>query len=186
MALIIEDGTGISNADSYQALADARTLAANYGITLPTDDIEAEVSLRQGYRNLLTQESTLQGSRTHSTQNNIYPRSGAYSNCAPVDSSAIPEDVKFAQLYAAEAIAGGYSQNSVNTGQELASFNVDGIYSESYQDGTRTKTNAIIQGVTNSLYPLTKAGYAASPCGGGSGGLYRDNVWPCNTGYKVI
>lgn len=185
MALIIEDGTGISNADSYQALADARVLAASYGIKLPTDDTEAEVSLRQGYRNLLTQESTLQGSRTHSAQNNIYPRSSVYSNCTLVDSSTIPDDVKFAQLYAAEAISGGYSQNSVNTGQELASFNVDGVYSESYQDGSRTKTNATIQGVVNSLYPLTKAGYAASPCGS-SGGLYRDNVWPCNNGYKGI
>lgn len=186
MALVIEDGTGVPTADSYQTLADARTLAANYGITLPTDDTEAEVSLRQGYRNLLTQESTLQGSRTHDVQTNIYPRTGVYSNCKAVDSNAIPEDVKFAQLYAASAIAGGYGQNTVNNGQSLKSFNVDGVYSETYQDGSSQNTNAIIQGVVNSLYPLTKAGFAASPCGGGSGGLHRDNMFPCGSGYKVI
>jgi len=176
MALIIEDGTGISNADSYQYLADARVTATNYGITLPADDIEAEVSLRQGYLNLLNQEKTLQGRRTHTTQNNVYPRDGVYNNCAEVDSESIPNEIKMAQLYAAEAISSGYSQNSVDTGQDLKSFNVDGVYSETYQDNASTKTNATIQGVYNSLYPLTKAGFASSPCGGGSSNqLTRDN-----------
>lgn len=171
MALIIEDGTGVASADSYISLADARILASNYGITLPSDDTEAEVSLRKGYRELLVQEFTLQGRRTTNTQNNIYPRYGVYSNCNLIDSSAIPDDVKFAQLYAAEAITNGYSQNSVNNGQELASFSVDGVYSESYQSNSKTKTNSIIQGVVNSLYPLTKAALGGS-------GLYRDNMYP--------
>lgn len=184
MALIIENGTGVANADTFVLLADARTIATNYGITLPADDTEAEVSLRQGYRNLLTQEALLQGSRATDTQNNIFPRTGVYSNCKQIDSDAIPEDVKFAQIYAAEAISGGYSQNAVNNGQRLSSFNVDGVYSESYQDGSSVNTNAIIQGVVNALYPLTKAGFASSPCGGG-GGLYRENMFPCS-GYKVV
>jgi len=116
--------------------------------------------------------------RSTDTQNNIFPRSSVYNNCKLVDSDAIPEDVKYAQVYAASAIAGGYGQNEVDNGQNLKSFSVkNGLYQESYQDGSGTSTNSRIQGVYNSLYPLTKAGFAASPCGGGSGGLNRDDYF---------
>lgn len=186
MTLIVETGRGIDDADSYQTLADGRDLAAKYGIKLPTDDTEAEVLFRQGYLNINIQEPSLQGSRTHDNQTGAFPRTGVYKNCVLVGNDVITQDVKLAQLYAASAIAGGYGQNTVNNGQNLKSFNVDGVYSETYQDGSSQSTNAIIQGVVNSLYPLTKAGFAASPCGGGSGGLHRENMFPCGSGYKVI
>jgi len=179
MALIIEDGTGVATADSFVSLADARTFAANYGLILPTDDTEAEVKLRQGYLNLLTNERLLQGSRSTETQNNIYPRTGVYDNCKLVDDDVIPESVKNAQVYAADSINSGTSTNGSSTGQNLKSFSVDGVYSESYQDGSSQSTNATIQGVYNSLYPLTKAGFNSSPCGpnGGNGGLVRDDYF---------
>jgi hypothetical protein len=176
--LVIEDGTGIANADSFITAADAQTFATNYGITLPSDPTELDVALRQGYLNLLTNEPQLQGARTTDTQNNIFPRSSVYNNCKLVPSDEIPVSVQHAQVYAASAIAGGYGQNEVDTGQNLKSFSVkNGLYQESYQDGSSTSTNARIQGVYNSLYPLTKAGFAASPCGGGSGGLNRDDYF---------
>ena len=56
MALVIEDGTGKSNADSFTDLATARAIAANYGVTLPAIDSEAEVALRQGCQYLLLSE----------------------------------------------------------------------------------------------------------------------------------
>lgn len=175
MSLIIEDGTGVIDADSFLSLVDARALAESYGLTLAVIDTEAEVQLRNGYRGLLTYESSLQGTRTHTVQTGVYPRINVYSNCVVVDGEAIPLDVKLAQLNYSSAVNGGYGTNTVDNGQNLASFNVDGVYSESYQDGSSVKTNATIQGVTNSLYPLTLAGYASSPCGraNGAGGLTR-------------
>ena len=89
--LIIEDGSGVANADSYISLADARTLAANYGIKLPDDDADAEVKLRQGYLLINTLESQLQGSRTHYDQTGAFPRIGVYSNCKEVASDSIPQ-----------------------------------------------------------------------------------------------
>ena len=175
MALIIEDGTVVANADSFQTLADARTSAANIGLSLPVDDTEAEVVLRQGYLNLLQRESTLQGSRISAVQTGIYPRSGVQSNCFPIDSDVIPNDVKMAQLYASDAINSGSGTNEVQTGERLSGFNLQGAYSETYQDGSSQSTNPSIQGVYNALYPLTKAGFNASPCGNG-GGLYRENM----------
>ena len=176
MALIVEDGTVVAGADSFLSLIDARTTASNYGIALPVDDTEAEVSLRQGYLNLLNQERYLQGSRVSADQTGIYPRTGAYNNCFPVASDSIPEEVKLSQLYAAEAISQGTSVNESTSGEALKSFDVKGVYSETYQDNSRANLNATIQGVVNTIYPLTKSGFAASPCGGGSGGLNRENM----------
>jgi hypothetical protein len=174
MSLIIEDGSGVVDADSFLTLVDARTLALNYGLVIATDDTEAEVQLRKGYNGLLVSESSLQGSRTHTIQTGIYPRINVVSNCVDVDSETIPLSVKLAQLNYSDAINSGYGTNTVDNGLDLSGFNVDGVYSETYQDGN-TKTNSTIQGVDNALYPLTLQGYANSPCGraSGAGGLTR-------------
>jgi len=166
MALIIEDGTGVANADSYQTEVDAQALAVLYGITLPVDITEAETALRQGYLNLNTYEPLLQGGRVYAVQTGVFPRSNVYANGFLVASDSIPDDIKLAQLYAASAIAGGVDTNAVDNGQNLKSFNVDGVYSEEYQDGARIKVNSRIQGVYNSLYPYTKlaAGSANRSC----------------------
>lgn len=176
MSLIVEDGSVVVNADSFSSLVDARALATNYGVLLPSDDTEAEISLRQGYLNLLNQERNLQGSRVSADQTGVYPRTGVYNNCFPVASDIIPEEIKLGQLYAAEAISQGTSVNESTSGERLKSFNVQGVYSETYQDGSSANLNSTIQGVVNSIYPLTKAGFAASPCGGGVGGLSRQNM----------
>ncbi len=155
--LEIENGNGISNANSYISLAEARIKATDYGIKLPADDTEAETALRQGYLNLNVEENLLQGNRRYQQQTGAFPRVGMIVYNFPVDSNVIPEDIKLAQVYAAEAISGGYDMNSVDGGQELASFSVDGVYSESYQAGSNAKTNSTIKGVYNTLRPYTKS-----------------------------
>ena len=172
---IIEDGTVVADADSFLSLIDARALAVQFGLTLHADDTEAEVILRQGYLNLLQRERTLQGSRISAIQTGIYPRSNVLNNCFLVDSDVIPNEVKLGQIYASDAIGSGAETNNVNTGERLSGFDVSGVYSETYQDGSRQSTNPSIQGVYNSLYPLTKAGFQASPCGTG-GGLSRESM----------
>jgi len=176
MALTVEDGTIVPNADSFLSLVDARSLAASYGITLPDDDTEAEITLRNGYLILLTEERNLQGSRVSAEQTGIFPRNGVLQNCFEVASDIIPQEVKMAQLYGADAINNGASTNNVDDGQRLKSFNVDGVYSETYQDGSSADSNASIQGVENSLFPFTKAGLSAANCGGGTGGFGELNA----------
>ena len=56
MALLVETGAGVADADSFISLVDARILAANYGLSLDVDDTAAEVQLRQGYLGLLNSE----------------------------------------------------------------------------------------------------------------------------------
>jgi len=160
MALTIEDGTGVASADSYITEADAQTLAATYGISLPAVVADAEIALRQGYLNLNTHEIQLQEYRVYAVQTGIFPRSYVYANGFLLASDAIPQDVKLAQLYAASAIASGVDTNAVDNGQNLASFDVKDVYSETYQSNARVKVNSRIQGVYNSLYPYYKAAIA--------------------------
>lgn len=177
MTLIVEDGTGIAGADSYQSLADARTLADSYGIALPVDDTKAEVELRKAYKGLNIIEPQLQGSRTHDIQTGIFPRSNVIVNCVALASGAIPDDVKLAQIYQADAYINGMTSNNVDDGQNLKSFDVKGVYSETYQDGSTQSINGQVQGVYNELYAYTVIGYRNSPCGKGSGfgnGLGRE------------
>ena len=177
MALIVEDGTIVPSADSFLSLVDARVLAVNYGLTLPIDDTEAEIALRNGYLLLLTEERNLQGSRVSVEQTGIFPRKNVLQNCFDVASDIIPQEIKMAQLYAADAINSGATTNNIDDGQRLKSFNVDGVYSETYQDGSSASTNASIQGVDNQLFPFTKAGLSAANCGGigGFGQLNGNN-----------
>lgn len=173
MPLIVEDGTVVPSADSFLSLADARALAANYGVTLPDDDTEAEVNLRVGYNLLLNYESTLTGSRVSANQTGIYPREGGYLNCFELANDTIPEQAKLAQLYGAGAVTSGYDINNIDTGEKLTSFELVGVIKETYADGSAS-TSGTITGVESSLNGLTKV-YTTSVCGisisGGAGGL---------------
>ena len=176
--LIVEDGTGVADSDSYQTLVEFRELAVKYGITLPVDDNEAEVLARNGYLGLLPMEPQLQGRRTHDIQTNIYPRTGVYKNCVAVDADSIPNELKLAQLYQADAIQNGAGTNTVTSEARVKSKSLDGVFSKTYMDGSSAPLNATVQGVQNQLYPLTKVGYQQSPCGGGGygNGLGRENM----------
>ena len=183
MALTVEDGTGVAGADSFISVADANTLAADYGITLGVDDAETEIQLRKAYKGLLVIEPDLQGTRTHDTQTGIFPRTGVLVNCVALDSEAITQDMQLAQLYQASAYVAGMESNTVDDGLNLKSFDVKGVYSETYQDGSSQSINSRVQGVYNELYAYTNAGYHNSPCGKGSGygnGLGREEF--CSVG----
>jgi hypothetical protein len=151
--LTVEDGTGVNNADSYISEADAQALALLYGVELPAVVADAEIALRKGYLNVNTHERLIQGFRSYQWQTGAFPRTEVYANNYLVANDTIPQDIQLAQIYAASAISGGVDVNAVDTGQDLKSCSVDGVYSESYQDNARIKVNSRIQGVYNSLYP---------------------------------
>jgi hypothetical protein len=162
MSLTIETGAGIPSADSYITEVDAQALALDYGISLPVDITEAEIVLRQGYLNIDTNEPRLQGCRVYAIQTGAFPRSNVYANGFLVPSDEITQNVMLAQLYAASAISSGVDVNAVDNGQDLSGFNVQGAYSETYQDGSKVKVNSRITGVQNSLQPYYQSAISGS------------------------
>ena len=54
MALIVEDGTGLANAESYISTAELQQYLTNYGLTGPTDEASSEIYLRRATRAINT------------------------------------------------------------------------------------------------------------------------------------
>ena len=156
--LIVENGTIVVGADSFQSLVDARVDADNRGLTLDPDDIKAEADLRSAYYNLVSgYESSLQGYRVSIEQTGIFPRDSVTAYSFDVPNNKIPDDIKRAQVNIAASINDGADMNAIKTDADLASFNVDGVYSESYQSGSKAPTIPEMPAVSAMLKPYTNS-----------------------------
>jgi len=100
MALIIEDGTGIEDANSYVTLAEFIDFASLRGVTLPVEASDQEILLIKASDYLLMFEGDYQGKRKSSTQALSFPRLGLIINCDPYADDKIPQAVKNAQMQA--------------------------------------------------------------------------------------
>lgn len=76
MALIVESGTGLSDADSYASIADATAYAAAHGLTFPTVEADQEIRLRRATQYLDAQYS-YKGVESTYTQALAWPRTVA-------------------------------------------------------------------------------------------------------------
>lgn len=95
------------------------------------------------------------GSKTASTQDNQWPRSGVYIDGYLVDSSAVPDEVKQLQMRYAYDLDSGNDALTVSK-QRKQSVSVDGAISVTYADGSYQAT---ISGQTELLLgKLTETG----------------------------
>lgn len=81
MSLVVEDGTGIANAESYVAVADCATYATNHGLSFPTtDEAACEAALRRATSAIDNRyRPRFVGYRTkRHVQRLEWPRTGAY------------------------------------------------------------------------------------------------------------
>ncbi len=154
MALTVEDGSVVPNANSFIDLSDARDMALDMGISIADDDTEAETQLRQSYYQLVrSYQNRLQGTIVSQSQTGIFPRFNVYANGFLVPSDSIPVDVQRAQLEYGNAINGGADFNKTADDQELKKFDVQGVYSEEYKDGSNARTTPRVPAVSQWLQP---------------------------------
>ena len=155
MALIVEDGTGLSNADSYISLVDARAFALNYGYSLPVDDSDANVSLRKGAQYVDLFEGSFSGQRLVDTQSLAWPRANAYK-CAGRDqiylpSDSVPLEIQYAQVIAANFYGLGLDVRANDDGLNVNSKEVVGAVKVSYFDNGKTGKSTEITEATDML-----------------------------------
>ena len=97
MALTVEDGTIVANADSYIALADYQAYGVARGWTLGDDDAADEINLRRAFDGI-NRNWTYRGSPLTDTQTGAFPRTGV---------DGIPQRIKDAQCELAYQVQGG-------------------------------------------------------------------------------
>jgi hypothetical protein len=128
MALIVEDGTGDPDANSYVSQADASAYLALMGVTLwaalTSDEKDAKLIMAK----LLVDDGATyiyDGDRVGTEQSGEWPRLGAtYGRTGPeVPSDTIPPEIRRAQIVA----AGGLTDGTINSGGSPGSLGESGL-----------------------------------------------------------
>lgn len=155
MALTIENGTGVANANSYVTDAEYISYAAARGLTIGSDSVTREIELIKSMDYLFNQERVMRGSRTLDAQENIYPRKNVYIRNVLLANDAIPKELKNAQM------EGGAAAKSFDLLINKKESNIEksrlGQLEQSYFDGGSWET-VRIERVDNYLRPLLVSG----------------------------
>jgi len=100
MALTIEDGSIVANANSYVTDTEYTTYAADRGLTIGTDAAAREIELIKAMDYLESFEYQAYRSDPDIQLFN-FPRRNVYANGRYIDSDEIPREIKSAQIEAA-------------------------------------------------------------------------------------
>ena len=153
MALIIEDGTIVSGANSYITLAEARTYAELRSLILPTADADLEVLIIKAFDYL--ESLDYNGEYANPPQAASFPRSNLYIQGILFSDSQIPYKLKQAQSQLAFE-ANSFDLQPTGDGREVIKEKVDVIEVQYAEKGinvarpTFTKVNSLLKDLVRS------------------------------------
>lgn len=159
MALIIEDGSNVADANSYVSVADARSYATMRGVTLPTGDSAVEVLLVKAADYIEAQRDRYQGVRTSDTQAMQFPRRGVYVDRLLIGENDIPRELRYAQMaLAIEAQNADLQPSRLPSDRgPVTQESVEGAVSVSYANPGRLNSVPAFAKADALLAPLMKA-----------------------------
>lgn len=169
MALVVEDGTGLANADSYVSLTDAAAYATARGLTWTGTDAEKEVALRVATSFIdANYRGRFSGRRLRGYAQALeWPRSYAYTALDPpeaIASDAVPREVVAATVEVAsrERANPGSMSPDVTTSQIIKKVSVEGAVSVEYADpGGAYDQGVVITSLDGILAPILVAAAGA-------------------------
>lgn len=168
MALIVEDGTGMANSNTYVDEQQARDYADARGIELPADDADVGAMLISAMDYLEAQRARYQGSKTHpGVQALQWPRTGVILDCSyQLPDNVIPVELKNAQMQLALEVFAGNTLMPSSDGRVVKREKVDVIERE-FMTGSDLGTG----GLPSPSFPAVDALLAPlfNACGGGFG-----------------
>jgi len=100
--LIIEDGTGKADADSYSTAAELVSYAIRYGLTIPAEEVAQEALLRRAA--LAMDGMNWKGCRTFPDQALAWPRKDVIVDKEIKPSNYIPARIQYGQMALAAEI----------------------------------------------------------------------------------
>lgn len=154
MPLIVEDGTGVVNANSYIGLVEARELAALRGITLSTVDDELTPQLIVAADRITAYESRFTGERVSGEQDLSYPRACSTRYGKSYPSTGIPKELKLAQVMIADYIESGFDVWATPGVEGIVREKVGPIETEYAQSVATDKENPYFAQIESILDPL--------------------------------
>lgn len=162
MALIIEDGTIVANAQSYVTAAQARAFALSRGITLSADDAVVESQLIRAVDYLETYRDRYKGTLVSAgIQSLQWPRTGVIiDELYELPITTIPKELKQAQMALAMEVHGGIVLMPSSDGRVVKREKLDVIEREFMTGNDMTKTGLPMPKFTYVdalLAPLLKA-----------------------------
>lgn len=141
MALIIEDGTIVANANSYVTLADARAYALARGVVLDADDAVVESQLVKAIDYLALYRAQWQGLPVSpGVQTMAWPRTGVVIDELAFPEDDIPVELKEAQMQLAMEVHAGRVLMPSSDGRVVKREKLDVIEREFMTGSDNSKT----------------------------------------------
>lgn len=157
MALTIETGAIVPDADSYVDIEDVTLYANKRGVVLSDDTDEAvERLIVKAMDFLETQEPQMQGTRVSAEQNLSWPRSGVYLNGFDVAEDSIPSLLKKALCQLA-LDADVFDLMPTSNGREVIKEKVD-VIETTYSEAGSASPQPSLTAFYNILAPLLTSG----------------------------
>ena len=137
--LTIEDGSVVTGANSFATDEEFKTYANLRCFDVPATQPQREALLMLAVDYLFSVEKQMQGNRVSADQELPYPRNNVFANNFRVAGDSIPTALKKAQMEL--ALQASTNALLVNDSiSNLASFDVVGVYSETYFNGGAWET----------------------------------------------
>ncbi|MDI2590024.1 hypothetical protein POF45_01075 [Pseudomonas sp. 681] len=142
MTLIIEDGTGKPDAESYASAEDLAMYAVKFGVVIPVDVVAQEALLRRAA--LAMDGKTWKGQKTDSDQALAWPRRGVLLDQQIKPDNYLPARIQYGQM----ALAAEIHQDDIDPLEKRK-----GAVLLDRVEGAVTRQYAAIPNTSNRLLP---------------------------------
>lgn len=136
MALILEDGSQVTGANSYVTDAEYTTYAALRGLTVGVDEPTREIELIKAMDFIESHRRTFKGIKVSKDQPLQWPRAAVWVDSFPVNATEIPDELKSAQIEAGIAVSSSIDLLRNENNQNLKREKVDVIEREFHSGGS--------------------------------------------------
>lgn len=159
MALTVEDGTGVADANSFVTVAEIRAYATARGVELPAEDAAVEGFAVTAWDFITSLEPRMLGVRTNPEQDGVYPRTGVMMYSAELLPNAIPKTLKQAQSQLAVDASKGVPLFTDDTAEPAVKREKVGPIETEFFDGggsSSTSGGAALSAAWGYLSPLLR------------------------------
>lgn len=154
VTIIVEDGSGVANANAYVSVADVRAYAEQRGITLPASDDEVGAMIIKATDYLESFACKYQGRKTDCAQALQWPRTCVVICCQDFPDNEIPKALKSAQSSAVLIQNEGLVLQPNVTAQDYVIEETVGPITTKYANPVQAGISATFTGLESLLEPL--------------------------------